>query len=115
MNKIHFSILFIINLTIANAQNTIHVKTVETFKINFNDADFEKIYQSFSTKMKSARTKKYYFDLFSRIKKENGNLLLLEPNSYRSDLNLFCKYQRVDEICVAKHNHLKINPYVQCT
>ena len=47
---------------------------IKSFTVNYNNNDFEKIYDSFSAKMKKARTKKQYFDFFSRVKNERGAL-----------------------------------------
>lgn len=49
---------------------------------DFNNGDFEHIYQTFSPEMKKSRTKKHYFDFFTRVKKNRGNLLFLELTNY---------------------------------
>lgn len=82
MGKIIFSLLFLICSTTLSAQNEIHKNAVTNFSLNYNDNDFEKIYQSFSTKMKNARTKKQYFDFLTKVKSENGGLVSLQLINY---------------------------------
>lgn len=66
----------------AFAQNEVHKKAVDVFIKDFNNSDFEHIYQTFSPEMKNARTRKYYFDFFTRGKKSQGNILQLELIRY---------------------------------
>ena len=67
------------------AQNDIHKQTVDTLLKQLNDNNFEEIYQSFSPKMQQFRTKKYFFQFFSKLKIEQGTLLFLELYDYRSN------------------------------
>jgi len=49
---------------------------------DFNNGDFEHIYQMFSPEMKKRRPKKHYFEFFTRVKKNRGKLLHLELFNY---------------------------------
>lgn len=69
--------------TMASAQSDVHKKATELFIEQFNNGDFEGIYQSFSPNMKKARTKKQYFAFLSKVKKDQGKLLFLKPYDYR--------------------------------
>lgn len=66
----------------AFAQSEIHKKAVDVFIMDFNNGDFEHIYQTFSTEMKNARTKKYYLDFFAKGRKSQGKILNLELIGY---------------------------------
>ena len=85
MKKVVILLLLMMPFTNVSAQNERHSNVVETFVKDFNDNDFEKIFQSFSPKMQRAHSKKYYFDFFSKLKKDNGNLLLLELLEYQEN------------------------------
>ena len=85
MKKVVILLLFMMPFTNVSAQNEKHTNVVDTFVKDFNDNDFEKIFQSFSPKMQRAHSKKYYFDFFSKLKKDNGNLLLLELLEYQEN------------------------------
>jgi len=85
MKKVVILLLFMMPFTNVSAQNERHSNVVETFVKDFNVNDFEKIFQSFSPKMQRAHSKKYYFDFFSKLKKDNGNLLLLELLEYQEN------------------------------
>jgi hypothetical protein len=85
MKKIFILLLFMIPFTKVLAQNENHTKVVETFVKDFNANDFEKIFQSFSPKLQRAHSKKQYFIFFSKVKKDNGNLLNLELIEYQEN------------------------------
>ena len=85
MKKVVILLLLMMPFTNVSAQNERHSNVVETFVKDFNVNDFEKIFQSFSPKMQRAHSKKYYFDFFSKLKKDNGNLLLLELLEYQEN------------------------------
>lgn len=76
-------LLFFINA--AFAQNETHQKVVNTFIMDFNVHDYEKIYQSFSPKLQKSRTKKYFFDIFERVQQENGTIQNLDLITYREN------------------------------
>ena len=82
MKKIFCVLLFILNVPTVSSQNEIHKKAVENFIIQFNNNDFEGIYQSFSPSMQKSRTKKHFFDFLSRVKRNSGALLKLELLEY---------------------------------
>jgi hypothetical protein len=83
MKKIFVLLFFLGNIVVGLAQNQMQQYAITSFTINYNNNDFEKIYASFSEKMKKARTKKQYFDFFSRIKKDRGNLLSTDLTHYQ--------------------------------
>lgn len=85
MKKVVILLLFMMPFTNVSAQNEKHTNVVDTFVKDFNDNDFEKRFQSFSPKMQRAHSKKHYFDFFSKLKKDNGNLLLLELLEYQEN------------------------------
>jgi len=55
---------------------------IENFTIQYNNNDFDKIYESFSPKMQSAYSKKYYFNFFATVKKSRGSLLSVQLVDY---------------------------------
>ncbi|MBK8599848.1 MAG: DUF3887 domain-containing protein [Flavobacterium sp.] len=75
--------VFLGNIVVGLAQNQMQQNAITSFTINYNNNDFEKIYASFSAKMKKARTKKQYFDFFSRVKNERGSLRSTELTNYQ--------------------------------
>ncbi len=75
-------LLFVLAGTAVFAQNEVHKKAVDVFIMDFNNGDFEHIYQTFSPEMKNARTKKYYLDFFAKGKKSQGKILNLELVGY---------------------------------
>lgn len=82
MKKI-FNVLFLVfNVSLVFTQNEKHIKAVDTFIMNFNNNNYEEIYQSFSPRMQSARTKQYYFNFFATVKKTSGAILFLELLKY---------------------------------
>ena len=83
MKKIFVLLFFLSNIVVGLAQNQIQQNAITSFTINYNNNDFEKIYASFSAKMKKARTKKQYFDFFSRVKNERGSLRSTELTNYQ--------------------------------
>lgn len=83
MKKIFVLLFFLGNIVVGLAQNQMQQNAIKSFTVYYNNNDFEKIYASFSAKMKNVRTKKYYFDFFSRVKKERGSLLSTELTNYR--------------------------------
>ena len=83
MKKIFAFLFFLGNMVVGLAQNQMQQNAIQSFTVNYNNNDFEKIYASFSAKMKKARTKKQYFDFFSRIKKDRGNLLSKDLTHYQ--------------------------------
>ncbi len=82
MKKIFVLLFFLGNVIVGLAQNQMQQNAIKSFTVNYNNNDFEKIYDSFSTGMKKARTKKQYFDFFSRVKKEHGSLRSTELTNY---------------------------------
>lgn len=74
--------LLLFNLSFLFAQNEKHIKVVDTFIMNFNGNNYEEIYQSFSPRMQSARTKQYYFNFFAKVKNTSGAILFLELLKY---------------------------------
>lgn len=85
MNR--FLLLFFIISGSAIAQNDIHKKVADTFIEQFNNGDFEGIYESFSPKMKKAKTKKQYFEFLLKVKTDAGNLQHLELFNYFENKN----------------------------
>lgn len=85
MKKIVFLLLLVLLFINASAQSEIHKNVVDTFIIDFNNNNFEKIFQSFSPKMQKAHSKKYYLTFLSKLKKEDGNLLILEILEYQEN------------------------------
>ncbi len=83
MKKIFVLLFFLGNIVVGLAQNQMQQNAITSFTINYNNNDFEKIYASFSAKMKKARTKKQYFDFFSRVKNERGSLRSTELTNYQ--------------------------------
>ena len=82
MKKLFLLSLLLVSINVCFAQNQMQKNAIQSFSVNFNNNDFEKIYASFSAKMKNARSKKQYFDFFSRIKKDRGSLLSVELVNY---------------------------------
>jgi len=78
-------LLLLINLTTAAAQNQRHKAVVDRFVSDFNDSDFETIYKSFSARMQNSKPKKYFFDIFSRVRTQDGRILSLDLLSYREN------------------------------
>ena len=76
-------LLFFINATFA--QNETHQNVVNTFIMDFNVHDYEKIYQSFSPKLQKSRSKKYFFDIFKRVQNVNGTIQNLDLITYREN------------------------------
>ncbi len=70
------------NFSIVSAQNEVHKKAVENFILQFNNSDFEGIYNSFSPRMQQSRTKTYFFNFFTNVKKHSGALLKMELLEY---------------------------------
>lgn len=77
-----FIIIFLSINAIAFAQNDLHKKVTDFFLKDFNNGDFEHIYQTFSPEMKKFRTKEYHLGFLERVKKKQGNLLFLELSDY---------------------------------
>lgn len=82
MKKTFIALLLLVNLSFIFAQNEKHTKAVDTFILNFNNNNYEEIYQSFSPRMQSARTKQYYFNFFEKVKNTSGTILFLELLKY---------------------------------
>ena len=85
MKKVCFFIILWFTITTSFAQNEIHKKVTDSFILNYNNNDFEMIFNSFSTKMQNSRPKNYFLNLFNRVKKEYGNLLFLELTDYQEN------------------------------
>ena len=85
MKKILLLLFLLVNLNIGFAQNQMQKNAIESFSLHYNNNDFEQIYQSFSAKMKSVHSKKYYFDFFKNVKKSQGSLLSTELIDYREN------------------------------
>lgn len=83
MKSTLFVLAFLMFGVMGSAQSNEHKKATDRFLGQFNNDDFEGIYQSFSASMKKARTKKQYFAFLSAVKKENGKLLSLKSYDYR--------------------------------
>jgi|GEM_PF-3122070 len=86
MKKASLLVLLLINTAASFAQLDMHKNAIDTFLVNYNNNDFEKIYQSFSTKMQHAHSRTYYFEFFSRVKKGSGSLLSTELLDYRENV-----------------------------
>lgn len=71
--------------TTSFAQNEIHKNATDSFIINYNNNDFEMIFNSFSTTMQNSRPKNYFCNLFAKVKKEYGKLLFLEQTDYQEN------------------------------
>lgn len=85
MKKIFFLIILWLNVTTSFAQNEIHKKVTDTFIQNYNNNNFDMIFNSFSTKMQNSRPKNYFHNFFNKVKNENGNLLFLELTDYQEN------------------------------
>ena len=85
MKKILLLLFLLVNLNMGFAQNQMQKNAIESFSLHYNNNDFEQIYQSFSAKMKSVHSKKYYFDFFKNVKKSQGSLLSTELIDYREN------------------------------
>jgi len=85
MKKIFVLLFFLGNIVVGLAQNQMQQNAIKSFTENYNNNDFEKIYASFSTRMKKARTKKQYLDFFSRVKKERGSLRSTDLTNYQEN------------------------------
>lgn len=81
MKKIFLLLIFLTGLMVS-AQNPMQQQAIQVFQSDYNNNDFEKIYQSFSVKMQQTHSKQYYFQFFSRVKKERGNLRSVEITNY---------------------------------
>lgn len=81
MKKILLLFVLLIGFSVSG-QNQMQRHAIQTFQSDYNHNDFEKIYQSFSIKMKQARSKQYYFNFLSRVKKDRGNLRSVEITNY---------------------------------
>lgn len=77
--------IFCFNITVSSAQNEIHKKVTDSFILNYNNNDFEMIFNSFSTKMQNSRPKNYFLNLFNKVKSDYGNLLFLELTDYQEN------------------------------
>lgn len=75
----------LLNFSKCIAQSEIHKKVVNTFIQNFNNTDYQKIYDSFSPKMQKAESEDNYFNFFSKIKNNNGSILFLQLTNYREN------------------------------
>ena len=73
------------NIIVSSAQNEIHKKVTDSFILNYNNNDFEMIFNSFSTKMQNSRPKNYFLNLFNKVKSDYGNLLFLELTDYQEN------------------------------
>lgn len=82
MKKLVPILFFILSLSAVSAQNEVHKKAVENFILQLNNNDFEGIYNSFSPTMQQSRTKTYFFNFFTKVKKQNGALLKMELLEY---------------------------------
>lgn len=82
MKKIFLLCFLLVNLNIGFAQNQMQQNAIKSFTIHYNNNDFEQIYQTFSSKMKSAHSKNHYFDFFKSVKKGSGSLLNTELIDY---------------------------------
>ena len=51
MNKFFILLFLLSNFTFGFAQNDIHQKTIDTFISNFNEENFEAIFNQYSAKM----------------------------------------------------------------
>lgn len=78
-------IFLLIGLNVVSAQNEVHKKAADKFMQQFNNNDFEGIYESFSPSMKQSRAKEYFLSFFTKLKKNNGNLLQLELLEYNEN------------------------------
>ena len=85
MKKIFVLLVLFGNMVVGLAQNQMQQNAITSFTANYNNNDFEKIYASFSVRMKKARTKKQYFDFFSRVKNERGALRSTELTNYQEN------------------------------
>jgi len=66
-----------------SAQSDVNRKAADQFKLDFNNGNFENIYNSFSPEMQKARTKEYLFNFLLKVKTENGMLQSLSLYEYR--------------------------------
>ncbi|NHM06283.1 DUF3887 domain-containing protein [Flavobacterium sp. CYK-4] len=82
MKKILLLLFVLLTGLFVLGQNPMQQQAIQTFQSDYNNNDFQKIYQSFSAKMKQARSKQYYFQILSRVKKERGNLRSVEITNY---------------------------------
>src|SRR5690606_1931338 len=82
MKNIFLLLLLVTGIASSVAQSDRHNVVVQNLILRLNSNDFEGIYQSFSPRMQKAHSKKYYFDFFSKLKKNHGNLLELELLQY---------------------------------
>jgi hypothetical protein len=82
MKKVFLLLFLLGNFNIGFAQNQMQKDAIKSFSLHYNNNDFEQIYQSFSAKMKSVHSKKYYFDFFKNVKKSQGSLLFTELINY---------------------------------
>ena len=94
MKNIFVLLVFFGNMVVGLAQNQMQQNAIASFTANYNNNDFEKIYASFSVKMKKARTKKQYFAFFCRVKNERGALRSTELTNYQEN-NLKSKAQYI--------------------
>ncbi|MFK7000278.1 DUF3887 domain-containing protein [Flavobacterium oreochromis] len=85
MNKTILISILLFNFFTVFSQNQIHKSITNTFIQNFNNSDFGKIIQTFSEKMRNSKSKEYFLNFFSRVKKENGSILNLELLKYNEN------------------------------
>lgn len=80
MNKFFIVLFLLSNFTFGFAQNDIHQKTIDTFISNFNEENFEAIFNQYSAKMQ-----KYVLDkrksktsFFEMVKSHSGKINFLQ-------------------------------------
>lgn len=85
MKKIAILLIFLFFTGIVSAQNEQHKIAFDRFVNNFNNSDFESIYNNFSVKMKRAHPEGYYLKIFYRVKKEHKSLQSFELLHYEEN------------------------------
>ena len=80
MNKFFILLFLLSNFTFGFAQNDIHQKTIDTFISNFNEENFEAIFNQYSAKMQKyvldkRKSKTIFFEI---VKKNAGKINFLQ-------------------------------------
>lgn len=64
------------------AQSETHSKVLDTFVEDFNSSNYIQIYESFSPRMRKAKSKNYYISFLTELKRKHGRILRLDLLEY---------------------------------
>lgn len=70
-----------------SAQTHTHQNAVNHFIRQFNNGQFEQIYESYAPSFQKARSRKYHLDFLKMVKKQEGRINTLDLYDYRTISN----------------------------